>query len=74
MLKNLEIFTVGDILKLNNTNQKLFFCGDHFYVKFNSKKLLLFDRSQKMTGKLVKIAFLFIKENIRKYKENFREI
>ena len=62
------------ILKLNNKNQKLFYCSDHYYVKFNSKKLLLFDRSPKMTGKLVKITFLFIKENIRKYKGNHPRI
>ena len=59
------------ILKLDNKNQKLFFCSDHFYVKLNSKKLLLFDRSPKMPRKLVKINFLFIKENIRKDKGNF---
>ena len=56
------------ILKLNNKNQKLFYSSDHFYGKFNSKKLLLFDRNPKMTEKLVKIDFLFIKENIKKYK------
>ena len=72
--QNVEYCSLGRvILKLDNKNQKLFFCSDHFYVKFNSKKLLLFDQSPKMTGKLVKIDFLFIKENIRKYKGNFRE-
>ena len=61
------------ILKLDNKNQNLFFCSYYYYVEFNSKQLLQFDQSPKMPRKLVKINFLFIKENIRKDEVNFHE-
>ena len=61
--------TVGRvILKLDNKNQKLFFCSDNFYVKLNSKKLLLFDQSPEMTRKLVKRK---ISEKTKEISENF---
>ena len=53
------------ILKLDNKNQKLLLCSE-----LNSMQLLLFDQSPKMPRKLVKIYFLFIKENIRKDRGN----
>ena len=45
----------------------------YFLVKLNFRNILLSNLCHKMAPSLAILAFLFIKENIRKYKGNFQK-